>query len=154
MRQITDEMVRTIMGGGGLTFEGYVLHLRGGPFTKTKQNWPTTLIAVSSNSLKTLNREVTPVIQVQVKRAIENILQDINSSTHLPESAYNNGIRLDTEHRCQNQRCNPAGKRRLLFVSAGPMVQPMQIKCKCGWMNTFWKNRIYFDEYGAIQMKN
>ena len=154
MRQITDEMVRTLMRGSGLDFEGFLVSLAGGPFTDRKQNQKTILNAVSNDGRKILSRPVTPVNQIQVKIEIENILQDINSSTHLPESAYSNGIRLDTEHRCQNQRCNPAGLRRLLFVSAGPMSQPMQIKCKCGWINTFWNNRIDFDEYGAIQMKN
>ena len=153
MRQITDDMIEKILKGGGLDLEGFLLGLERGLFTDKKKTRPTILIAVSKDGRKTLSQEVTQVSQDQVKLAIENILQDINSSTYLPKSAYKNGIRLDTEHRCQNQRCNPAGLRRLLFVSAGPMAQAMQIKCKCGWMNTFWKNRIDFDEYGAIQMK-
>jgi len=83
-----------------------------------------------------------------------NILSDINSSTHLPEDALKNGIRLDTEYRCQNQKCNPAGKRRLLFICMGPIVQTIQIKCYgCGLLNTFWKNRIDFDEDGVLFMK-
>lgn len=153
MRQITDEMVKTIMGGSGVQLEGFVLSIDVGSFHKKKSKKNNSLFAISQDGQKTFIRYMTRVSQAQVKLAIERLLQDINSSTHLPESAYNNGIRLDTEHRCQNERCNPAGKRRLLFVSAGPMAQAMQVKCKCGWMNTFWNNRIDFDEYGALYMK-
>lgn len=155
MRQITDDMVKTLIDGGGLSIEGFLLSIKTGPYShlKSRQNLGTSLQAISRDGRKTHTRKVVPVSQVQVKLAIEDILQDINSSIHLPESAYKNGIRLDTEYRCQNQKCNPAGKRRLLFVSAGLMMQVIQIKCNgCGLLNTFWKNRIDFDEYGALRM--
>jgi len=151
MRQITDEMVKIVMNGGGLNYQGFVFHVQ-----DIGKKWPLSGIvrAISRDGQRIFDYDIALIGRAQIKTAIENILNDINSSTHLPKSAYSNGIRLDTEYRCQNQRCNPAGKRRLLFVSAGPMAQVMQVKCKCGYMNTFWKNRIYFDEYGAIQMKN
>jgi len=143
------------MKGGGLTFYGYVLSLGGGPFKEKKQNRPTILSAVSNDGLKTLKQNlIAPISHEQIKLAIGYIIQDINSSTHLPKSAYKNGIRLDTEHRCQNQKCNPSGKRRLLFMSAGLIDQAIQIKCYgCGLLNTFWNNRIDFDESGALYMK-
>ena len=132
------------MNGGGFQFDGFVLSMDSGSFC---------LFAISQDSQKTFERYMPQVNQAQVKLAIERLFQDINSSTHLPESAYNNGIRLDTEYRCQNQKCNPTGKRRILFVSAGLIDQAIQIKCNgCGLLNTFWKNRIDFDEYGALRM--
>jgi len=145
-------MVKTLIRGGGVRFEGFLLNLKDGPFSTIHRNM---LQAVSDDGQKAFELYMTEVSQEQVKRTIKRLLSEINSSIYLPESAYKSGIRLDTEHRCQNQKCNPAGKRRLLFVSAGPMMQAIQIKCNgCGLLNTFWKNRIDFDEYGAIQMKN
>jgi len=155
LRQVTDEMVKTITNGGGIHFDGFIFSIEAGYFLhpKSPQNLETILQAVSSDGKTIHTRGVVLASNNKIKIAIQDILQDIHSSMHLPESVYNNIIRLDTEHRCQNQKCNPAGKRRLLFVSAGPMVQAIQIKCNgCGLLNTFWKNRIDFDEYGALRM--
>ena len=132
--------------GGGVLLEGFLLSV------DTRYSGAE-LKAVSKDGKFTHTRNVKPVTHARLKIAIECILQDINSNTNLPESAYRNGIRLDTEYRCQNQNCNPSGKRRKLFVSAGPIKQPIQTKCRCGLLNTFWKNRIDFDEQGALQMK-
>lgn len=138
------------MNGGGVRLEGFLLNLKCGPFSTISRNM---LQAVSDDGQKAFEMYMTEVSKVRVKRTIKRLFSEINSSTHLSESAYKNGIRLDTEYRCQNQKCNPAGKRRLLFVSAGLMMQVIQIKCnRCGLLNTFWKNRIDFDEYGALRM--
>ena len=155
MRQITGDMVKTIMAGGGLVVDGYIIEL---DYSYNIENVAVSdkdykLHAVSEDGITTLTTRIGKFSNLTLKQAIQGIVQDINSKTHLSESAFKNGIRLDTEHRCQNSRCNPLGKRRLLFVSAGSMEQPMQIKCKCGWMNTFWNNRIDFDEFGALYMK-
>ena len=152
MRQITDDMVKIIILGGGVHFEGFHLTIIGGWLKGIRQG--NKLRAVSEDGQKNFSRYVTRVSQAQVKLAIERILEDINSRTHLPESAYKNGIRLNTEYRCQNKKCNPSGKRRLLFMSAGLIDQAIQIKCYgCGLLNTFWNNRIDFDESGALYMK-
>ena len=154
MRQITDDMVKMVRTGSGLTVDGWLISLEHPYLVGTGKNKDFKLKAVWKDGSTTLTITIGKFSDVTLKQAIGGIIGDINSRTHLPESAYNNGIRLDTEHRCQNPRCNPAGKRRLLFVSAGPVAQPMQIKCNgCRWMNTFWNNRIDFDESGVLYMK-
>ena len=139
------------MNGSGLRCDGFLLSLKHGSFSAISGNM---LQAVSDDGQKAFEAYMTEVSQTQVKDKIKRLFSEINSSTHLPESAYKNGIRLDTEYRCQNQKCNPAGNRRLLFVSAGSLVQAIQIKCTCGLLNTFWKNRIDFDEHGALKMES
>jgi len=64
-----------------------------------------------------------------------------------------NQIKIDTENRCQSSKCNPTGKPKLLFMSAGKPETPIQCKCQCGHMSTFWPNRIAFDEVGSLYMK-
>jgi len=64
-----------------------------------------------------------------------------------------NNVRIDTENRCQSHKCNPTGKPKLLFMSAGSPQTPIQIKCQCGHMNTIWPNRIGFDEFDSLYMK-
>jgi len=64
-----------------------------------------------------------------------------------------NQIKIDTENRCQSSKCNPTGKPKLLFKSAGKSVTPIQCKCECGHLSTFWPNRIWFDEVGSLYMK-
>jgi len=147
---VTDDMVKTLMKGGGVRLEGYLLNLKDGPFSTISRN---ILQAVSDDGQKAFEMYMTDVSQELLKRTIKRLLSEINSRKYISKSVYKNGIRLDTEYRCQNQKCKPNGKQPLLFKTSRPIEQPIQIKCKCGWINTFWKNRIDFDDQGALYMK-
>ena len=100
MKQATDDMVRAIISGGGLSIQGFQLSLKGGKFPDRRQNMPITLNAVTRDGTTTISCEVMSIDPGQVKLAIDKIFQDINSSIHLPESAYKNQVRLNTEYRC------------------------------------------------------
>ena len=148
--KVTDNMLEILKSGGSFKFQGWILNAaRPRPGRTDRKPGNFMLFAISPQG-EALELEIG-----QLNITLENMFQEINSSSYLPESAYRNGIRLDTENRCQSSRCNPSpgGKPRLLFVSAGQIKQVIQVKCKCGYMNTFWRNRIKLDASGALQME-
>ncbi len=148
--KVTDNMLEILKSGGSFKFQGWVVTAatRGIP-----KDGSQAVFAVSPSGGNALEHFIEQ--DESLDEAVQKIFTEINSSSYLPESAYRNGIRLDTENRCQSSRCNPSpgGKPRLLFVSAGQINQVIQIKCKCGYMNTFWRNRIKMDASGALQVE-
>ena len=146
--RVTDNMLEILKSGGSIKFQGWVVTSATKRFPIRSEYKDKMLFAVSPSG---------DALELSIDKldiTLEKMFQEINSRSHLPESAYRNGIRLDTENRCQSSKCNPApgGKSRLLFMSAGQMEQVIQIKCKCGFMNTFWKNRIKIDDSGVLRM--
>ncbi len=157
--KVTDNMLEILKSGGSFKFQGWILNIatsrvanRESYVFRYSVNAPIMLFAVSPQG-EALELKIKFLSNIPF--VLETMFQEINSRSYLPKSAYNNGIRLDTENRCQSSRCNPSpgGKPRLLFVSAGQINQVIQIKCKCGYMNTFWRNRIKLDASGALKME-
>ena len=149
--KVTDNMLEILKSGGSFKFQGWVVTAA---TRRIPKDGSQAVFAVSPSGGDALEHFIEQ--GESLDEAVQKIFTEINSSSYLPESAYRNGIRLDTEYRCQNfRKCNPdpKGKSRLLFVSAGKVNQVIQIKCKCGHMNTFWRNRIKLDESGALKME-
>ena len=151
--KVTDNMLEILKSGGSFKFQGWIVNAARPRLPRETSRRGLMLFSLSPNG---------EALQMPfgsweyLRDVVERMFQEINSRSYLPESAYRNGIRLDTEYRCQNfRKCNPdpKGKSRLLFVSAGKVNQVIQIKCKCGYMNTFWRNRIKLDASGALKME-
>ena len=151
--KVTDNMVEILKSGGSIKFQNWIVTAAKPRLPKEAPGCGVMLFAISPVG-DALELPIDPLNELGF--VLEDMFKEINSASHLPKSALRNRIRLDTENRCQSSRCNPVsgGKSRLLFVSAGKVSQVIQVKCpKCGYMNTFWKNRIGFDETGALQME-
>ena len=150
--RVTDNMLETLKFGGSLKFMDWIVTAATPRLPRERQHEAAALLFAISPQGDALEMSISPLSELSA--VVEAMFKEINSRAHLPKSAYKNGIRLDTENRCQSSRCNPkGGKSRLLFVSAGRVDQVIQVKCKCGYVNTFWRNRIQFDEFGALKME-
>ena len=145
-------MLKTLKSGGSFKFQGWILNAGRQRIASKKPHVKVLLFAISPNG----DALELPVARFgELDTVLEKMFHEINSRSYLPESAYRNGVRLDTEHRCQSSKCNrnPAGESRLLFMSAGKLTQVIQVKCRCGYMNTFWRNRIKLDASGSLKME-
>lgn len=145
-------MIQILKSGGSIRFQGWIVTAAAPRLPKQAPGCGVMLFAISPGGEA---MELPINSGDELTSVLDYMFKEINSISHLPKSAFRNGIRLDTENRCQSSRCNPSpgGKSRLLFVSAGKVSQVIQVKCKCGYMNTFWRNRIGFDESGALKME-
>ena len=150
--RVTDNMIQILKSGGSIKFQDWIVTAAAPRLPKEAPGCGVMLFAISPEG-DALEMPIDPVSELDT--VLEKMFQEINSRSHLPESAFRNGIRLDTENRCQSPRCNPSpgGKSRLLFMSSGKVKEVIQVKCKCGYVNTFWRNRIQLDEFGALKME-